>query len=69
LEVTSKTLSATEVLDVREDLRRVHARVAYDIRKLSELAGDDGLEEMVEYDKSTPFYTQMLILRKWNRMS
>ncbi|KAJ5400724.1 hypothetical protein N7465_011213 [Penicillium sp. CMV-2018d] len=45
------------MIAVREDLREIRARVAYDIKKLSKFAGDGGSEEeTLEDDKPNPFY-------------
>ncbi|KGO76443.1 Protein of unknown function DUF3716 [Penicillium italicum] len=45
------------IIAVREDLRDVRARVAYDIKKLSKFAGDGGSEEeTLEDDDPNPFY-------------
>ncbi|KGO38177.1 hypothetical protein PEX1_073290 [Penicillium expansum] len=46
------------MIAVREDLREVRTRVAYDIKKLSKFAGDGGSEEeeTLENDEPNPFY-------------
>ncbi|KAJ5503407.1 hypothetical protein N7463_006281 [Penicillium fimorum] len=45
------------IISVREDLRGIRARVAYDIKKLSRFAGDDGSEEETLGDNElNPFY-------------
>lgn len=45
------------VISVREDLRGIRARVAYDIKKLSKFAGDGGSEEeTLQDDEPNPFY-------------
>ncbi|KAJ5244210.1 hypothetical protein N7489_004306 [Penicillium chrysogenum] len=47
----------TGMIAVREDLRKIHARVEYDIKKLSKFAGDDGSdEEALEDNQPNPFY-------------
>ncbi|KAJ5498084.1 hypothetical protein N7453_007135 [Penicillium expansum] len=46
------------MIAVREDLREVRTRVAYDIKKLSKFTGDGGSEEeeTLENDEPNPFY-------------
>ncbi|KAJ5977138.1 hypothetical protein N7501_000480 [Penicillium viridicatum] len=45
------------IIAVREDLREIRVRVAYDIKKLSKFAGDGGSEEeTLEDDEPNPFY-------------
>lgn len=45
------------MIAVREDLREIRARVAYDTKKLSKFAGDGGSEEeTLEDDEPNPFY-------------
>ncbi|CAI7646725.1 unnamed protein product [Penicillium crustosum] len=39
------------MIAVREDLREIRARVAYDIKKLSQFSGDCGSEETLEDDE------------------
>lgn len=56
--------SPSGILTLRADLRRIRARVAYDIKKLSRFAGDSGSvkeseeesDECVEDDDPNPFY-------------